>query len=84
MIKTKFKKSRVDLAEMQSTLSIMDINRSKLIRAIGALKVADEMYEMLNDLAQEYHCQCGHQSCRIERTRKEIDALLAKARGELK
>lgn len=49
---------------------------------LNLILAAPDMYELLEDLAQEYHCKCGHKSCRIELTRKEIDDLLAKARGD--
>ncbi len=83
MSETKFSKSRRELDFNQAKMDIEKGDRFRIIRAIESLEIADEMYAMLEDLAQEYHCKCGHKSCRIEKTRKEIDDLLAKARGEL-
>lgn len=82
MGESKFKKLKMELAVVQSHMFIVDEDRPRVLRAMNGLGIADEMYEMLEDLAMDYHCECGHKSCRIERTRKEIDDLLAKARGE--
>lgn len=46
------------------------------------IAAAPDMYRELSDLAADYQCDCGHPRCRIEETRRSIDALLARARGE--
>ena len=43
---------------------------------------APEMYQELEDLKWEFHCECGHPRCSREQTKRKIEAILAKARGE--
>ena len=58
-------------------LSIEHVANANLIAA------APEMYAMLSDLANDYSCQCGHPRCSKENQKREIQDLLAKARGEV-
>lgn len=95
---TIFNKSRIDMAIVQSHLSILDKDRSRCLKALYAMKLADEMYAMLETALSEMHSlidevndqRLGHVNQFMEsqpdlhdgQTLHEIQMLLAKARGE--
>lgn len=43
---------------------------------------AEDMYQLLTQLRGEFNCGCGHPRCSREAQQREIDELLARARGE--
>jgi hypothetical protein len=47
------------------------------------IQYAPDMRDLLQDLAGQFVCNCGHKSCRIEEQRREIDALLALVEGSV-
>lgn len=55
MSENKFSKSRIDMAIVQSHLSIFDEDRSRCLKALGTMKVAEEMYAMLGAVLCEMH-----------------------------
>lgn len=65
-----------------STVAVMVNDGNHTVPNQYLITAAPEMYQELSDLAADYHCECGHPRCRIEETRRGIDALLSQARGE--
>lgn len=92
---TKFNESRVDMAIVQSHLSIFDKDRSRCLKALYAMKLAEEMYVLLEGLRERIGLLDDEALGFVTDTPDRqgwfvqdeilhnIDKLLTKARGEL-
>ena len=79
MSEAKFNELIADLAVVQSNMSMLDEDRPRVLRAIVGLKVAEEMYRLL-ELAMSL--MDGDSIEDFTYQYQELNALLAKARGE--